>query len=830
MDADFYFLSAQISVYLRPIQPVVCTFLIFDQYMRNLPTFLPKHKYLPLLLIVSPFVLFWRWVIHGEVLFWGTLILQFWPWHQLTQVSLLDGQWPLWNPLLGNGTPLLANQQSAVFYPPNLLYLIIPVEHGLTLSIVLHLLLAGLLMYAYARHVSLSPFAATVAALSYMFSGYLVGRTQFVDMVNAAAWLPLLLLLADRLVIRPRQNAVWLALVLALQLLAGHSQLWFYSLILVSAYTLFRSRQQYRFGPAAVKKILESIVLLAVAVALALLLSAAQLLPTAEFVTESPRSTGAERDEALAYSFWPWRLITLTMPDFFGTPAQGNYWGYATYWEDHTYQGILPLILALTAIGLLFKRKQSTDADGNRAAQVAPFFAVVIPVSLILAMGWNTPVYLFLFDYVPGFGLFRGPARLLIWLTVAVSILAGVGADQFKLTPSSRRNWQRLMVAAIALTLAGFAGTFVLSGRSLTFLTAVQKTGFLLSAAVVILLFQPRLTGTARRTRWEWMVVIFVTVDLLTAALPLIPTLPASLFTRPIAGADYIKQNGPGFNRVLIDPNFAHQTIFEQYFLFEDFGPMDVDHWQLFKETLVPNLSVYANLPTANNNDPLTVSRWQELMDILLQSDEPAHHRRISMVMGATHRVTGVDDPISTGPVIYTSGQMVIQPVSEALPRAYFVPQARFVINSAAAQELLLSNDFDPRREVVLLGDDDDISPSIVTGSTLFSAVEVLEQGAQTVLLNVTAKQPGWVVLTDTYYPGWQATINGQPAPIWQANIAFRAVQINQAGKHQIVFRYQPRSLTFGLWTTAVTGLILIAMAFVVAGAHRKSQTKRKLP
>src|SRR5262245_38723645 len=168
-------------------------------------------------IILTPFILFWRCLFKGEVLFWGTSLLQFWPWHKLVKDAILQGEWPLWNPLLGNGTPLLANLQSAVFYPLNLIYLVMPVEHALTLSVILHLLLAGLSMYALARQLNLLPFPAMVSALAYMLSGYIVGRVQFIPMVNAAAWLPLVVLLAEKLATRRRfSDVLWLAVVLAL--------------------------------------------------------------------------------------------------------------------------------------------------------------------------------------------------------------------------------------------------------------------------------------------------------------------------------------------------------------------------------------------------------------------------------------------------------------------------------------------------------------------------------------------------------------------------------------------------------------------------------------
>jgi hypothetical protein len=128
----------------------------------------------------------------------------------------------------------------------------------------------------------------------------------------------------------------------------------------------------------------------------------------------------------------------------------------------------LPFLLALVAIWdygmrqVWGARPASTAELGTlQPWRVVPFFALLGPISLILAMGWNTPIYLWVFEFVPGFGFFQAPARLLIWYTIAMAVLAGIGAQSFKLTPSSRRGWQRLLVAAVGLTIAGLAGSFV---------------------------------------------------------------------------------------------------------------------------------------------------------------------------------------------------------------------------------------------------------------------------------------------------------------------------------------------------------------------------------
>jgi hypothetical protein len=772
-----------------------------------------RWRYLTLL-TVAPLLLFWRWVVLGEVLYWGTTMLQFWPWRQLVKESLLAGSWPLWNPLVGNGAPLLANHQSAVFYPLNWLYLLAPVEHGLTFSVVLHLVIAGGSMYFYGLHLGLRSFPATIAALSYMFSGYIAGRTQFVVMVNAAAWLPLLLLLGDRLATRRTATAaVWLGVVLALQFLAGHAQLWFYSLILLGAYTLYRSRQE----SASLRGMGYTGALLTGAVAVALLLSAIQILPTAEYVTQSPRSTGAERYEALTYSFWPWRFITLFAPDFFGSPAQGNYWGYATYWEDHAYIGMLPTVLALAALLYHFLGKLTTGPPApspkkSLIQKVVPFFGVCIPVSFLLALGWNTPIYLWLFDHIPGFGFFRAPARLLIWYTLAMAVLAGAGAQYITTDGKLKRQWLRLLMVAIAVFLGATAGIWIIAGKSATFLPATQKAGLLLTVAIGIMLLRPgRQPRFLNRSQWKGLALAFVTIDLLAAAYPLIPMTPATVFHGPIANAELLR-SAAAFPRYFVDNEFAYQTTFNRYFTFEDFGPADEAHLQSLKNSLIPNLGVYAQLPSANNNDPLVISHWQTLMHSIATVDVGQGDRLLA-VMGVQHRISG-SPAANEQTTAVDSGEIVIGPVEGAMPHAYFAGGVRYAATESEALSLLLSPDFDYRREVIIIGGGDSRPPPMEDG-----AVTVTRTAMQEIYMQVSTDVPGYVILTETYYPGWKATVDDQPVAIDLANLAFRAVAVTP-GQHNIVFRYRPASFFAGLAITIaamlLTGLYFLRCRYLV--------------
>jgi len=379
-------------------------------------------------------VLFGRILLGGQVLFWGTPLLQFYPWRILALAALRAGQVPLWNPYLGNGAPLAANLQSAIFYPPNWLYFLGPVEWLMGIIAVLHVLWAGLGMFAFVRALGLRLFAAAVSGLSFMLSGYLIARLGFLSMTTAYAWLPWLMLGVERIVTRCRlADALLLGLMLGLQFLAGHAQTSFYSGLALAAYAAFRigfvnrkgrkereEKSEFCFAPFAVR-----IGLLALAALLGTGLAAIQLVPTGELMQLSQRSAGLDYDFAMTYSFWPWRLLTLWAPNFFGQPASGNYWGYGAYWEDDGYLGVLPLLLASASI-VTWRRKRHL---------LVPFFAGMALVALVLALGRNTPIYPWLFRHVPGFGLFQAPARLLALYTLAVSVLAGIGAEAWQFSP-----------------------------------------------------------------------------------------------------------------------------------------------------------------------------------------------------------------------------------------------------------------------------------------------------------------------------------------------------------------------------------------------------------
>jgi len=817
-------------------------------------------------IVILPLVLFWPLVFGGKVLYWGTPLLQFYPWRKLAVDIIRSGHVPLWNHYLGNGTPLAANLQSAVFYPLNLIYLVVPVERAMGYSVVLHVILAGLFMYLYGRTIRLSGFASLVAALSYMFSGFLVSRLGFLSVASATPWLPLLFCLTERLVSKRRLSSVLLlGLAIGLQLLSGHAQLWYYGLWAVAAHVLARGWQMAKEGIPSRSYVLHlamrTWLLLALAVLVGLGVSAVQLLPTAELALLSPRQSGAEYEFAMTYSFWPWRLITLLAPDFFGNPARGDYWGYANYWEDCGYIGVLPLLLALIAISIYLGKKRGQRAGPPRVthhASLILFFSLLSLLSLLLAMGKNLPLYPLVFRWVPGFDFFQAPARFLYLYTLGMATLAGLGAELMVPCRKLERVSGYGVVVGLAILLAMVAVKLLpLLPVKLTFVSALTRFAALLAIASLLLLYRGRAEFWARETGpmiklpyrlglsplvlWQTLVIAFIAADLIIFGHALNPTTEPRLYELPTISGAFLQREDGG-HRVFIFSRSDYDLKFEKYLLFDDFGPSDVGWLMGLRETLMPNLTIGEGLFSANNFDPLVVGHYERLVQEIDKGlpwwvdpdlGQTVDETRLSVALHLLSlmnvkyildygEIPGLDLIFADGVRIYRN--------DGALPRAYVVSQARVISDDEELLAELLSQAFDPRRIVLLrpARSQGAISyPSIPYPSSLIPLSP--EYSPNTVKIEVALDQDGYLVLSDTYYPGWRAYVDGEEKETLRANYAFRAVPM-ESGQHTVLFKYDPLSFKMGLAISLATwGAIILGLAVPGFQRYRRVHSLRRI-
>jgi len=382
------------------------------------------------------------------------------PWRFWTANQWLSGELPLWNPLCANGFPMLAEPQTGALYPPNLLFGLIEPFAALNLTILVHAWLAGLAAFLFARGLGLGRAGAGITGLAYGSSGFLVTHVVYLPMLHAAAWIPLLMLSIDRYVRDGRPRAALVAsAAAAMMVLAGHPQVAVLGALLGGSYLFTRLFAGYSEGPPRPQRISRGWKL-CLALGFAGLLVLPQLVATLELAGESERAGGVEQAFAAQGALPPQEVVNAVLPRAFGYERPADlpiahhhhgelYWGNGeTYWENAFFVGVPALLLALLGM--------TTGARGYR------FFVAWFFVAPLLMVGPATPLYA-LWRLLPGADLLRFPARFSLLWTFSVAVLAGYGLDAWiAQARDATRRYRRITRALVALLLVAWAAAAVL--------------------------------------------------------------------------------------------------------------------------------------------------------------------------------------------------------------------------------------------------------------------------------------------------------------------------------------------------------------------------------
>jgi hypothetical protein len=787
-----------------------------------------QPHYLPI--IIAPVILFSPVLFTGKALFWGTPSTQFIPWWKWSFDTVLSGSLPLWNPLLGMGAPLIANYQSALFYPATWIYFLFYLFGGISafawsqaFLTVLHLIGSGMGMAFLARKIGLGKFAQTISGLTFSLSGYLVARAWFASINTTAAWLPWVLFFSHEILEDDNKISPTLTLgfVIGLQLLAGHAQTTWYTWVLAFVWVGFwtwHSKCSHGFK-RRIRSMAAGLTRLSMAVIIGCSIAAVQLFPTAAYLVQSHRASSAAYEAAMTYSFWPWRILGLIAPDIFGSPVDGNYWGYGNYWEDALYLGMGPLLLALSAIirSVLNKgmNKGSSSVevgspqhniDENELFDIPQplrrlprLLLGIIAVSFILALGKNTPVYPWLYHHIPTFNMFQSPTRFTIWIVFSLSLAAGIGFETWRRPVNKGLYWTRLATAgAFAIMIGAGVGSILLntSGTELkpTFVPAFALAGLWSAGMGLLSLTAPTVEqGTnSRHLFWKWGVVVWVLLDLITAGLGLNPGIDIAFYSEEPPNAASIREMA-GNGRLFLLTNDEYEIKYERFFRFDSFEPEL--GWHQLRESLLPNINLLEEIPAVNNYDPLVPKRYAKWMERIAETNV---HMRGDLLDRMNVSILEWAAPSSLNGVRFVPREVGL--------RVRWAACAIYVLNEDDALDRVFSGRLDPEKQVVIEGDQiTDEQPCDLTQPT----IEFVTDNTNEITVKVAADRPGWLVLSDVWYAGWKAWVDGKPVPIYHADYLFRGVRV-PAGEHRIQFAYRP---PWFFW-----GGVLSLLTFIGAG------------
>ncbi len=736
--------------------------------------------------LILPFILLAPIWATGKALYWGTPATQFVPWWVQAWEALLNGELPLWNPLLGAGTPLLANYQSALLYPGTWVYFLLYrlggapwMAWGIAPMVALHLSIAIGGMLVFLRKLGVARFAQTIGALAFGLSGYLFTRAHFLSINVALAWLPWILVAAHELIQENSRRAhLKLAAFLALQWLAGHAQTAWYSLGLLVFWVFYWVLVE---GKGA--QLREKLLGLAKGMAIAGGVTAVQLLPTLEFLSQSQRATQVDPELALTYSLWPWRLITLLAPKFFGSPVDGNFWGYGNFWEDAIYIGLIPLLLAtIWAFNSLVK---------SRGRRKSLFLGFVILVSLLLALGKNTPIFPWLFSHVTSFSMFQAPTRFSLWAVFSLAVLAAFGAENWRAPERRSLYWMRLSVAgAVAVLFVGFLAEPFLEANGFlieaTFMPALQSEGFTFLAFSLLSLTAPKFGKKTHMSPWHWTALLVAALELSWLAVGFHPAVERDFYARS-SNSGQLGTLDAG-SRIYMDAELEDRLRYQDFFRFDSFiSNRAVDE---IRQTNLPNTNILNGVPSLNNYDPLQLGTYVEFVDILEEVPEETRNRILENIA------------VGKRLLLTDAGGIGFENLA-ALPIYQWFNCPKLVIDNLEARNAMLTNTY-ARRELVVE------APQLLQAGACFDEgeasanIQVTANRSNKLTLQIDAGSTGWLFMAITDAKGWNALLDGEPTSIYPADIAFQAVIVS-GGEHILELSYRPVSFRIGALISFVT-------------------------
>ncbi|MCP5040955.1 MAG: YfhO family protein [bacterium] len=700
--------------------------------------------------------------------------------HPMTQYAASvvgAGSLPLWNPYQLCGMPFVAIPHTGLLYPPNLVYLLFETAVATEVSLVIHLLVAALGMALLIRTLGLGAMSALAAAMTFTFSGWILYQINVPAAIACQSWLPLTVFFVERAVRGGPWAAFGLAIVVGLQTLSGAPEYVLYNMYAAGLFTLFRLGACV--PSAGWPSTLRTAALLLAAVATGALLASVQLFPSFELAAQSVREP-------------------LTLQKALGAGKYSHNWIPAREFGREilvltgtTTVGVLPLL------GLWL----SARSKDRRSLWMFAVVASLLSASLVFG-GAAFELY---HQTLPG-QMFRRPVKFLQIYTFAQALLAALAIARLEErfassnqgeTQQPRRRRQFLAAAPVVAVALGVAFT----GLSAWWLAAC--------AALALAFTLPARFRTASLA--GLLVVHGLSVflaghngELRPAAQPAVFDKQAHVLDRVarLAGSQRIYLDG----KFLPDPSLTmKQGTLRSMRAVGDYEPLATKRYAEFfrvaaRESQPRN--PFVGVLGLNSR-----SRWR-LMDLTSTRYYVVPRRsEVDTFMGRhPGDFRAVEPSEGPGPRVYER--------AKALPRAMVVGSARSFTDPRQVLRALVAMDFDPRAEV-LLEVEAGPAPATTEGMLRAASAQLVIDEPERVVVKARSDRAGYLVLSDAYYPGWRARVDGKPVSIHRANYLFRAVPI-PAGESRVEFVFESDSLERGLWTSAGAVALLATLTPVL--------------
>lgn len=665
-----------------------------------------------------------------------------------------QGIWPVWNPYSFSGTPLLANIQTAFFYPLNILFWIFDFPLAWSLLVLLQPVLACLFTYAYLRNLNLSSQASTLGGVTFALSGFMVAWLTWNTIGHVALWMPLILLAKDKLI--DKFSWRWIIALIVSEsamILAGHVQTALYVLLFTTAYLWFRLRQKHVQGQNTPTNYL----LFFSSGTVVLFLTSIQWWPTLQFVFASARQFDLANWQRADWFLPVSHLVQFLVPDYFGNPTTGNYWGVWNYGEFVGYIGIVPLIFAIYTFMFVKTREKLFFVAGTLFCLI---FASPNPIAAL-------PYKL----SIPFISTMQ-PSRILVLVDFSLSILAAIGFDHIvKKNVVHKKNGIFMSLVAgvfIVIAVVTFAKVNVLANsqlidqyrislRNLFFPGVFMTTGLLLYFS---------LRYMKVRTLVISLLIILTCVDLFRFSAKFTPFSDAHYLYPQTETINFLQKNA-GLHRVMT----TDRRIFP------------------------PNTLTAYQIQTVDGYDPLYLKVYGELAAAWTRDVadiSPAAFNRIvtpekydsfiTDLMGVKYVISLTEIKHPKLVLVFQEKNTYVYENTHVFPRAYIATEVEEIADPTILVEKLFQQQNLLNRKAFI-----EVPVDVDNGQLLESeSITISHYGPSKVMLDANLSVPRLIVVTDIFDVRWKAYVDEKPATLLKVNHFFRGVVV-ESGRHRII-------------------------------------------
>lgn len=754
-------------------------------------------------------------------------IREFLPNRKLLAESLVKGILPLWNPYIYSGTPFMASFDTAVWYPLSWIAALLPLVDGWNFLVVVQPVLSLLFMYLLLRSMKFEPRVAAFGSFAYAFSGWMIVYWQEILVLeHSFLWLPLALYGSNRLwdYEDDRLGIFLLTAALAFSVFGGFLQMSIYVYAVVFTWNVYRYITSVRDHAAGItgRNILFSM-------AISLGLAAVQLVPSIEAFFLSPRGTENGLTTFSNFLLPFQHLVTLIAPDFWGNPGVYNYFGgMGFYFEKMIYIGIIPLAFALLAFI-------------TKSGKSSVFWKVtaVIALSLGFALPTSWMPYVLRIPVLSN----SYPTRIFGVFTLSAVIVACFGLQSYLKVPDRKHfAWIAIFCTAILGGLWLWAGFFWLLLHQ--FVGVVDICGKLAGLCHIYELsplreLAPQYVNVSLHNLFVpslfvavlWILVMIAKRRNVIYAVVCISTLMSSLYF----AQKYVQFSDRRFvyPELPVISELSTISVYDRVWGYGD----------AFIET---NLPQYFHWYSTDGYGNLSSRRYAELLSTIVtngrlggpirRSDTDIYgtgerdsissnpnRLRIMSLLGVSYILelkqsdtlsvlsTELRFPHTLFQLVWQNNTWRVWKYTGALPRALFTTS--YIVANTPQQEI--DDLYDPKTNLtstVLFETNPKYPLQPVT--KVHTNVNITSYQLNSVTLDTDSDADGYVVLTDNYYPGWTATVDGRNTAVLRADYTLRAVYVPK-GRHSVIFQYAPKSVIIGA-VISVFAVVILALLLIV--------------